>query len=399
MQLIPDVPVLEIDFDSIVYQENLEDFYQQVHELPRLFQAPDGSLYLTRFQDCRALLMDDRFARKHSNDATPWTSGRPSETPFLRMMKHWVVFTDPPEHTHYRTGLKRGFEPSRIHALEATVQGVCQILLDNLATSAPVDIVSQLAYPLPISVICILLGAPREDIPLFKGWSDLLMAGINSGKPEYFKLGDDAVQQATPYLRDLIRERRKHPADDILSDLIASDENYSEEEIAGTCLFLIWAGHETTKQLLANSVLLLDRSPALREQLSNDPSLIPGYIEEVLRLESPVQKISRWTNGEVETAGQRIPDGRLVTALIGAANRDASVFPEPHAVKLVRKPVNHLAFGKGIHHCPGAPLARLEAKVFLEQFLSRYPSHHIQSYAWRPFSAFRSLDNLMARLT
>ncbi len=399
METLPGIPLREIEFDSLVFQDNLEQFLRNCADEPPIWQTADGSIYLTRHEDCHALLLDPQFKRSHETSLTPWSKEKPSASPFARMMKKWMLFLDPPEHTRYRNGIKRGFAPSRIASLESTIVEISQRLVAELPDSGNAELVDDLAYPIPVSVICKLLGAPLEDLPLFKTWSAQLAASINSGDPAKFDEGDAAVVEMMPYFVNLIARKRQQPGDDVISDLVASEEDFSDEEMASTGIHLIWAGHETTKLLISSALLILDRQPEVRAQLRDDPLLITAFVEEALRLESPVQKLSRWTSCDVEIAGHRIPEGRLLTALIGAANRDASVFPNPHKVDLDRRPIQHISFGKGIHHCPGAPLARLEGKIVLDQFLSRFPDYKVESHSWRPYSAFRSLDRLETRLS
>jgi cytochrome P450 len=236
---------------------------------------------------------------------------------------------------------------------------------------AAMDVVQDLAYPLPVIVIAEMLGIPSEDRARFKRWSDEVVAP--AGGLDDMEL-TSAHYEMGAYFMDLLRERRSSPRDDLISGLIAAEidgEHLSEIELVGFCMLLLVAGNETTTNLIANAILCLDENPAAAAALRSNPRLLPGAIEEALRHRSPVQSMFRVTTKPVELSGTLIPEDESVVAWIGSANRDPAQFPAADDFQIDRSPNRHLAFGHGIHFCLGAPLARLEDRIALAAILER----------------------------
>jgi cytochrome P450 len=291
-----------------------------------------------------------------------------------------------------------------VDRLATIIRELVDRLLQPFAHGAQFDLIAAFAYPLPVLVICELLGVPPADRGRFGAWSAALARSLDIGSPtgaEDARNGDVAVAGITNYFRGLIAERRAVPADDLLSGLAAVEEHgdqLTDDELLANCVLLFFAGHETTVNLIGNGVLALLRHPDQLELLRSQPSLAAPAMEELLRFDGPVQRTGRVAQADIELAdGQLIRDATPVSLLIGAANRDPLVFEEPDRVRLTRpSPQRHLAFAAGIHYCVGAPLARLEAQIAIPRLLQLLPDLRLvdHSPAWRSTFALRGLDTL-----
>ncbi|HET7559689.1 MAG TPA: cytochrome P450, partial [Limnochordia bacterium] len=242
--------------------------------------------------------------------------------------------------------------------------------------SRRIDLIKELAYPLPVIVIAELLGIPKEDRDRFKAWSDRIVASADNVLGGAGGDSDEAHQAMASYFHEVIAERRRRPQADLISALLAAEvdgERLDEAEVIALCWLLLVAGNETTTNLIGNAILSLLEHPDQLARLRAHPDWLPSAIEEALRFRSPVQAMFRITTGEVELAGQRIPAGNRVVAWIGSANRDEGKFQRAEFFDIAREPNPHIAFGHGIHFCLGSPLARLEARIALGTFLARYP--------------------------
>lgn len=298
--------------------------------------------------------------------------GRNSEANPDHPLSTSMINTDPPWHRKLRNLVSTAFTPRTVAKLTPRIQEIVNDLLDQVATRGEMDIIDDLAYPLPTTVIAELLGVPHEDRDRFKFWSDELVG--SSDTP-----GVDPEYEMGQYFRKLIARRKAEPRDDLISALIAArvdGESLSIAELLGFCELLIVAGHETTTHLIGNTLLCFNEFPGAVEQLQADPSLIPDAVEEVLRFRSPVRRMFRRVASDVVIGDQELKAGQFVNAWIASANRDEAQFPDADRFDIRRSPNRHLAFGYGIHFCLGAPLARLEGKIVLEIMLARFK--HIQ---------------------
>jgi cytochrome P450 len=289
------------------------------------------------------------------------------------------VGMDPPEQRRLRGLVSKAFTPRLVAGMEPRIDRIVSELLDEVAGKERFDVISTLAYPLPVTVIAEMIGVPPEDRPVFKSWFEAFLAqgGTKEFLPEQEQVDafTPVAQEMNAYMLRHIRERKVSPRDDLISKLLRIEEEGSrltEEEIVGFVALMLIAGHFTTTALLGNLLLCLEENPETASELRRDRSLIPGAVEETLRLRPPVLKIPRLCKQEAEVGGKVIPAGKIVTTWLASANRDELVFAEPNRFDVRRDPNRHLTMGHGIHFCIGAPLSRLEAKLAMNQLFDRY---------------------------
>jgi cytochrome P450 len=315
-----------------------------------------------------------------------------------------MLLTDPPDHTRVRALVNKAFTPRHVARLRPHIQAICDELLALVERRGRMDVMADFATQLPAIVIAELLGVPAEDRIRFKEWSNDLISLLGNPDPagavERFERGLDHLLS---YLRDVIGQRRRAPRDDLISSMIAAQEErdaLSDGELLATSNLLLVAGHETTTNLIGNGLLALLLHPAEMARLRDDLELVPSAVEEMLRYDSPVQATVRVTTETVELGGQTLPPGALVVAMIGAANRDPAVFPDPDRFDVARTDNRHLSFGFGPHFCLGAPLARLEGQVIFRALLARYPRLRLdrEDVPHRPNFALRGLLELPVSL-
>jgi cytochrome P450 len=286
--------------------------------------------------------------------------------------------TDPPRHRLLRDLVSRAFTPRAIAQLEPHIAELTEGMLAAVLPMGRMDLIADLAYPLPVTVIAEMLGVPTSDRPTFERWAHALLSGTTEIPTDpnapIFKERMRLLEEMNDYFRQFVAQRRAAPADDLVSRLVAAEvegQRLSDPEVLAFCTLLLVAGHITTTNLLGNGVLALLAHRDQLARLQGDPALVPSGVEEMLRYDGPVQAIPRFTLVDAEVGGQRIPAGQRILAWNASANRDETVFPEPDRFDVAREPNHHLAFGAGIHFCLGAPLARLEARVALSILLRR----------------------------
>ncbi|MFE8972798.1 cytochrome P450 [Streptomyces cyaneofuscatus] len=288
-----------------------------------------------------------------------------------------LVTTDPPRHRQLRSLINSGFTPRAVAGLTPMIERITHTLLDAVDGKDRFDLIDSVAYALPITVICELLGLPMEDEPLFRVWGEAL-GTVDAATVPPDQLRDDvapAVRDMNAYLMDQVRRRRKQPTDDVISKLANAEvdgKQLEDGEIVGITGLTMFAGHATTMALIANAVLLFDRHPESGAAVRADRSLLRNAAEEVLRLRPPFPRLARVVTADTEIGGHAIAAGELVTPWIGAGNRDASRFPDPDRFDIHRHTGSSLVFGQGIHFCLGAPLARLEGRIALDILMDRY---------------------------
>jgi cytochrome P450 len=350
---------------------------------------------VTRYDDVVGVLKDDRLAKDISSKMT-WLP------PFARALNHHMLNRDPPDHTRLRNLVSQAFTARRVEQLRGRIEAVCERLLEAARAGEPFDLVRGYALPLPLTVIADLLGVPEGDRHRFHV---LTRGSMSIGAPT--RLLD--VPLALPYLwlflryfRALLAERRERPRDDLLTALVQAEEDgdrLSEDEVVGMGVLLLFAGYETTVNLIASGALALLEHPEQRDRFVREPDLAETAIEELLRFTSPVEITPpRVTREEVVLGPVTIPRGHFVSAVLGSANHDETRFPDPEALDLGRDPNRHLAFGQGVHFCLGAGLARLEGRIALAALFRRFPAVRMaqpaESLRWRRLLPLRGLAAL-----
>jgi pimeloyl-[acyl-carrier protein] synthase len=302
----------------------------------------------------------------------------PRYAPVVEAVSRFLTRLDGPAHGRIRGLLLRAFTPRAVEKMEDTIRTCVLELLGPHLDTGRMDVVSDLAIPLPLTVIGTMLGVPREDHVQVKAWASALggIADLDPN-PEVLERALRALEAFRDYVGRLIAKRQRQPGDDLLGALVTVEEagdRISPDELVAICQVLLIAGHETTTCLLGNAVQLLLAHPDVLEAVRQTPQLLPGFIEEVLRYDSPVQVRTRLATQELQLGGQRVAAGQALLLLVGAANRDPRVFREPDHVDIQRTPNHHLAFGEGPHYCLGAALARLEGRVTAEILLEKMPT-------------------------
>ncbi|HEX2285963.1 MAG TPA: cytochrome P450 [Mycobacterium sp.] len=314
------------------------------------------------------------------------------------------LFLDPPDHTRLRRLVSKAFAPKVVKALEPEITALVDCLLDKVAKAGRFEVIADLAYPLPVAVICRLLGVPIEDEPQFSRASALLAAALDpivSFTGESPDSVDDMLQAGLwlrGYLRELIAQRRRDPGEDLMSALIHVEEagdQLTEEEIVATCNLLLVAGHETTVNLIANAILAMLRQPVQWAALAAEPQRASAVVEETLRYDPPVQLVGRIAAEDMTIGDATVPKGDVMMLLLAAAHRDPAAVDRPDEFDPDRETIRHLGFGKGPHFCLGAPLARLEAAVALSKVTSRFPNARMDGEPlYKPNLTLRGMESL-----
>jgi len=287
-----------------------------------------------------------------------------------------------------------------VNSLRPMITRVVDERIERLEAAGRADFVATFAYPLASTVIANVIGVPPADQQRFRGWSDDVATFIfGSGRPDRRELGVNGVVQLETYFRELLERARQENAPTLLGDLARVEERgetLSDDEVIATCGFLLFAGHETTANLIASAILSLSRFPAERERLQREPGLVASAVEEALRFEGPTKLMVRIATADFEMRGRTIRSGQRVFLVQAAANRDPERFPEPDRFDAARDDNDHYGFGYGIHHCLGAPLARLESQIALTRLLDRLPRLRVVDAAprWRRTILMRTLERL-----
>ena len=368
-----------------------------------------GFWVVSRHADCLAMLRDRRASSDSLNVAvermpqgfrTPIAEDDPMAAAMLEMRP--FLFRDPPDHTRLRGLVSKAFTPRVVESLRTRTQEVVDELLGAAMEVDRVDLVEEFAYPLPVRIICDLLGVPLEDQDRFKVWSGALARGLDPDfllSPEVIAARAEGVLQFSQYFFELLAERRANPGDDLLSRLVQVEDGgtvLSEGELLSTCILLLVAGHETTVNLIAGGALALLRHPDQCEKFRTDPELTRSGVEEMLRYVSPVQLTGRALIEDCEFGGVELAAGDFAMLLLASANRDPAQFEGPDRFDISRNPNNHLGFGFGIHHCLGAPLARMEAQVALTSLVDRAPNLAltVDEVAYKTNVVLRGMESL-----
>jgi cytochrome P450 len=357
--------------------------YAELRKTP-VYHDADGPFVVSKYYDIQSLLHDPRISSDARNLRAP-AGGGPlaAEADEETALPPSFLRLDPPEHDRLRRMTNRPFgpphSPRRVHEMHGELKDIVSGLIDGISAPDRIDLVDQFSYPFPVTVICRLLGVPREDEARFHSWADTIAASLDpvpgADADERAKVSHNARTELGMYLAGLIEERRKKPGDDMLSQLSTAggpDGVMTTMEVLSTAALLLIAGHETTVNLITNGMLTLLRNPDVLERLRKDPNLAVPIVEELLRFEPPVQLVpQRTTVADIEVRGVTIPKGASLWLVLAAGNRDPDRFEDPDRFNPDRGDIQHLGFGSGIHSCFGAPLARLEAQLALSELARR----------------------------
>ncbi len=381
--------------------------YAALRDHAPVLHDPRSDLWLvTRHADVNALLRDRRLGRTYLHVATHAGMGRPEDppehAPFWGLIRDGMLDREPPDHTRLRGLVSRAFTPRRVEALRGRIQGIVDMLADAALERGTFDLVADFAEPLPVTVIAELLGVPEADRALLRPWSaDICGMYELDPDPTTAQRAVTASVEFGGYLRELSRHRRNEPGDDLISALTQvadGGDRLTENELVGTCVLLLNAGHEASVNGAAIGWWTLFRHPEQLARLRAAPAGAPRAIEELLRWDTPLQLFERWVLEPIEIHGVPVPRGAQLGLVFGAANRDPRVFEHADALDLARDPNPHLAFGAGIHFCLGAALARLELQVAFETLLLRMPGLELlETPAWKATYILRGLESLRVR--
>jgi cytochrome P450 len=384
--------------------------YRRLHrEAPVHWAAAWRSWVVSTYDGVATILRDPRWSTSQgSRGRMGWNvqhleaGQRAKLDPIMSHYRAGMLSADPPDHTRIKGIVKHDFTPQSLERRATEIRGIADDLLARVYGSSEVDIIAAFAYPLPSVVVHDVLGLPRDDIDTITGWAEDIIAVLDSNRPDFDVClrAQESLADARRYIRELLERRRRFPQDDVLTHFALAHDSISDAEVVGTCATFLTGGHETTTALIGNGVLRLLQDPPLYRALADDRALLPSAIEEFLRIESPAQRVTRFARVSLTLGGVNIEPETPVIALIGAANRDSTVFDRPDDLNLQRQPNRHLAFAAGVHSCIGAPLARLEARVAFTALLDAVESMELAEPKpdWLPIHAVRFQRRLPVRV-
>lgn len=392
-------------FDPRIFHDPYPIYEQLRNEAPVHFSESYNFWLITTYHEINLILRNQKASAGPRRNRALFSNMSPEEHEKVKALYEslglWALFNDPPIHTRRRALINKVFTPAIVEKLRPMIEAIAEELVQNVAEQSSPDLIKELAYPLPVLVIGEMLGFPKEDRSLLKEWSDDIALFIGTLKRPYelASIADKSMQDLGLYIADILRERRKKLGNDILSHLIQAEDNgqkLTDDEIIATSSMLLFAGHETTTNLIGNGILALLLDEERMAELQTCPALIPNAVEEFLRYDSPVQILGRITDEPLEVGEKRIPKDSLVLNIIASGNRDPKAFQNPDTLNFHRGENRHLAFGQGIHFCVGASLARLEGQIAFKTLLNRFPKLHQVGgpLEWNANHGFRGLKSL-----
>ena len=399
---------MPLEFNPLLpeFRQNPYPIYHQFREAdPVHWNEMFGFWVCTRYDDIVTILRHS----KASANPRDWerfddyvnTLG--GTGPASDMRSRWMLLKNPPDHTRLRKLITKAFTPRVVENMRPHIQDIVNDLLDVIQEKGSFDIIQDLAFPLPVIVIAELIGVPTEDREQFKDWTAALARSLDPViTPEIAQAADKATEELIAYFTQLVATRRANPQEDLLSGLIAAEEEgdkLDEDELLATAILLFAAGHETTMNLIGNGMLALFRNPDQMAKLQAEPALIKTAVEEFLRYDGSVQITARVALEDIEIGGRTIRRNQQALLLLGAANHDPAHFPDPDRLDITRQENPHLTFGHGIHHCVGVPLARVEAQLAINSMLRRMPDIQLahpstDELEWRDMLTLRGLKAL-----
>lgn len=372
------------DFTSLPpeFLANPHPIFQMIREQERLQWNEAMEIWImARYEDVDALLMHPRMSADRASATNRLAQIAEQERseedfgPFARV--NTMLTSDPPEHTRLRRLVSKAFTPRAVENLRPRIQDIVDGLLDQAEAKGSFELVMDLAYPTPVTVIAEMLGVPSSALADFKRWSDAIVATLGDQTDEVLTDARNSIQEMVEYLKGFIAERRKQPRDDLISGLIAAEDEgkvLSEDEIMATTMLLLVAGNETTTHLISNATYALLQNRDQWNIIRDDPSVIVSAVEELLRYDGPVTATARVAMEDIEIAGGTIKKGDMAMGILSAANRDPAKFENPNQLDVRRNIPEHLGLGDGIHFCLGAPLARAETQIALGSLIQRFPN-------------------------
>ncbi len=379
--------------------------YRMIRETNPFLHLPGTEDWIAvRYEDCATVLRDKRFGIGNDRRMRTGYGDDYMSVPAYASLSRMMLFADPPDHTRLRKLVVRAFDARSIEKLRGQIRQIAKDLVDRMEDSSSGDLMTAFARQLPIEVICEMLGIPKADRHRFTEVDE------NAGRildptpmtPAELERVNRETLESEQYFDDLCARRRREPADDLLTAMVQSETEHGKltrEELSANISLLFGAGHETTVNLIGNGLLALFRNRDQLELLQNDPSLIPGAIEELLRYDSSVQLSGRTALEDAEICGHHIDAGAQIVTIVGAANRDPEVYENPESLDVTRQNIRPLSFGGGIHHCLGAQLARIEGAEAFSELLGRLPSLELDDVTnakWKPTITLRGLVELPA---
>lgn len=375
------------------------ELFRRMRELSPIYESPFGALILTGYDHSVAALRDPRLSvdPKNATVLTQTVGGNLGLAE--RGFDHIMLFVDPPEHTRLRALVNKAFSARVVESMKARIEQVVDELLDAALARQSFDLMTEFAYPLPVTVICEMLGVPANAHASLRAWTAAITPMLDPFvRVDTFERASEAGLALVSYLEKLIEHRRAHPAADLLSELIRAEEEgqkLSPEELRATCILLLIAGHETTMNVIGNGTLALLRHPRQWRRLRGSLPLIRTAVEELVRYAGPGSLTARIALEDMDIGGKPLKKGQIVLVMLGAANRDPRAFPDPERFDITRDPNRHIGFGAGPHFCMGASLARAELQIALRRLTEKAPELHLAGEPeWRPMVTFRGLSRL-----
>jgi cytochrome P450 len=390
-----------LDFDDRYFRAPQQTIAPLVAAGARAARIPQlGTVMLLGYADVHAALQDRRLGAMGVRyyEQQGWNSG-----PYIDWVRRTLVFLDPPDHDRLRALLGRAFTPRQVARVRPIAERIARRLADAAAERREVDLYEAFAQRLPLQVICELLGIPSVDCEQVHGWTAALSLATAYPTPEARVAADAAMTEMNDYTLRLIAERRARPGEDLLSALVAAEESgdrLSPDELVAMVVQLLYAGHETTRNLIGNGLFCLLEHPAELARLRAEPRLAQSAVEEMLRYEPPIIFLSRVALADVVAGGVEFAKGELLHLSLASANRDPQHFPQPERFDVARADNRHVTFGFGAHFCIGAAIARMEARVAFETLLARFPRIELagETPRWASSTALRSLESFPVRL-
>ncbi len=404
--------MLNLDFANPAINADPFPMFSRLREEDPVHWSPAMKAWVvTRYNDVRQIAVAN--TEMSANRLAPFfaavpTDSRGSYANLMTYLGNWMVFQDPPDHTRLRRLFTKAFTSRSVKALEPNIEQIVGLLLDEMdeksRLTGTVDWIADFAYPLPATVMMDLLGVPRDDLMRVKEWSDdiALFIGTARATADKYQRAEAGARAMAEYFRGILAQRAADPQDDIISQLISErNERLTDDEIIATCILLLFAGHETTTNLIGNGLYYTMKFPDQWARLREDPALVDPAIEEWLRYDGPSGALARVITADIEFGGKQLMAGQRLFAFVNAANRDPRQFTNADRFDIGRTPNTHLTFGHGIHFCLGASLARLEGQIALRALIERFPNISLatdDAPLWRDSVILRGMESLSLRL-